>query len=121
LSEAELEENPEPERAAADLTMAQALGLALVPPRSLAARCQILTASASGDTGLTLLRGEFTIENEADSPVEVMLGRFADEFSVNLGPVGPRVTTSLLIPPDHAVRPWRIGLRGSGPVRLCTG
>jgi hypothetical protein len=122
LSEAELLKRPEAERAGADLTMAQALGLSLAPPRSRAVgRCQTLASSAAGDTGLTLLRGEFTMKNEASSPVEVMLGRFSDELSVNLGPVDPQVTTSLAIPVDNATQPWRLGLIGSGPVRLCTG
>ncbi|MCW2988976.1 MAG: hypothetical protein JWM24_1914, partial [Solirubrobacterales bacterium] len=122
LSEAELLKRPEAERAGADLTMAQALGLALAPPRSRAVgRCQTLASSAAGDTGLTLLRGEFTMKNEGSSPVEVMLGRFSDDFSVNLGPVDPRVTTSLAIPVDNATQRWRLGLIGSGRVRLCTG
>ncbi len=121
FSEAALRQRPELERAAADLTMAQALGLSLVAPHSKARRCQTLIASTTGDTGLTLLRGEFTIKNQGDSPVEVTLGRFADEFSVNLGLVEPQVITSLQIPVDNASRPWRLGLRGSGPVRLCTG
>jgi hypothetical protein len=119
LTEAELGERPEAERAGADLTMAQALGLALLPPRSPALRCQRLTASAAGETGITLLRGQFTIENQARLPVEVMLGRFSGELSVSLGPVDPGITTSLRVPPDDAAQPWRLGLIGAGPVRLC--
>jgi len=121
LSETELLKRPEIERARADLTMAQTLGLALKPPHLAAHRqCQTLASSAAGDTGLTLLRGEFTMKNEGDSPIEVMLGRFSDELSVSLGPLGPRISTALVIPVDKASRPWRLGLIGNGPVRLCT-
>lgn len=119
-SEAELIERPEPERAAADLTMAQALGLALVPPHSEDARCQSLTASASGETGLTLLRGGFSLENQSGEPVEVMLRRFAEEgFSVSLGLLEADQKTALTIPPDASEQPWQLGLRGRGQVRLC--
>jgi hypothetical protein len=113
LSENELLKRPETERAGADLS--------LKPPNSGAiGRCQTLASSTAGDTGLTLLRGEFTMKNEGNSPVEVMLGRFSNEFSVSLGPLDPQVSTSLVIPVDNASRPWRLGLIGSGPVRLCT-
>lgn len=119
--EAELAERPEPEKAGADLTLAQALGLALVPPRSADVRCQQLTATPSGETGITLLRGGFTIANQGAAPVEVMLKRFAeDDFSVSLGPLNPGVRSALAIPPDSAKRPWQLGLKGDGPVRLCT-
>jgi hypothetical protein len=120
-SAAELAKRPESEKAGADLTMAQALGLALAPPRSPDARCQPLAATASGETGITLLRGGFTIANRGSVPVEVMLRRFAEgDFSVSLGPLSAGVKTALVIPPDAARRPWQLGLRGSGPVRLCT-
>jgi hypothetical protein len=121
-SELQLVERPEPERAGADLTMAQALGLALSPPRARDRRCQSLAASASGETGVTLLRGGFTITNQGPATVvEVMLKRFAQgDFSVNLGPLGPGVKTALTIPPDDSQRPWQLGLRGEGPIRLCT-
>lgn len=120
--EAELAARPPTDRLYADLTLAGALGLALVEPepglRKIA--CQGLTASAGGDTGVTLLRGGFTLDNRAAAPVEVLLSRFADEFSVDLGPLPAGVKTSLRIPPDEASRPWNLGLRGEGPVRLCT-
>lgn len=120
-SEAELGQRPELERAGADLTMAQALGLSLAAPQSADAHCQRLKATASGDTGITLLGGGFTIANQGSARVEVMLRRFArGDFSVSLGPLDPGVKTALVIPPDLAKRPWSLGLEGRGPMRLCT-
>jgi hypothetical protein len=119
-SEAELAKRPESEKAGADLTMAQALGLSLAPRQSTAVRCQPLTATASGDTGITLLPGGFTIANQSTAPVEVMLKRFAEgDFAVSLGALDTGVKTALVIPPDAAKRPWHLGLKGSGLVRLC--
>jgi hypothetical protein len=121
FDETELAARPEPERAAADLTMAQAIGLALVPPPRgrQALDCQPLSASAGGDTGQALPPGDFRIANAGPAPFDLKLRRFADALSVSLGPVPPGVTTSLSIPPDRARRPWRLGLVGAGPVRLC--
>jgi hypothetical protein len=122
FTEEELQARPASERASADLTIAQALGLALAPPdpRVRTAQCQMLQANAVGYSGLTLIRGGFTLSNRGGADVEVLLSRFADELSVLLGPVGPGVITSLEIPEDASIRPWNLGLRGNGPVRLCT-
>lgn len=119
-SEAELIGRPEPKRAAADLTMAQALGLALVTPHAEDARCQSLAASAGGETGLTLLHGGFSLEDQSGEPVEVVLRRFAEDgFSVSLGLLESGQKTALTIPPDASEKPWQLGLQGSGQVRLC--
>jgi hypothetical protein len=122
FSEAELAARPEPERAAADLTIAQAVGLGLATPRRGVEPigCEAVRASAAGATGVTLLRGGFTIANPGATAFEVTLGRYADGFSVSLGPVEPGVTTALTIPVDSARRPWRLGLVGDGVARLCT-
>jgi hypothetical protein len=122
FSEKELEGRPEAERAGADLTIAQALGLALHRPSAAtqSLQCQGVDASAQGATGITLLHGGFTLENRAAAPLEVELSRFAEEFSVNFGPVQPGVKTALTIPPDSSVKPWTVGLLGDGPARLCT-
>lgn len=121
-SEGELEARPEAERAGADLTLAQVLGLALLPPapgdRTIA--CRPLRASAEGGTGVTLLEGGFTLTNEAGSDVEVLLSRFAPGFPVSLGPLPPGVGAALWIPVDNSDRPWSLGLKGEGPVRFCT-
>jgi hypothetical protein len=122
FDEAELAARPPEERLSADLTLASALGLALVAPspseRNL--RCQDLEASPAGGTGVTLLPGSFTLDNRGMAPVEVLLSRFADEFSVDMGALPTGVETSLTIPADRSDRPWSLGLRGEGPVRLCT-
>jgi hypothetical protein len=109
-------------RFAADVTIAQALGLALRTPQAGARtlRCQRLRAQPDGVTGVTLLHGGFTLDNQGGEAVEVLLGRFSDGLSVGLGPVPAGVETELVIPVDASTRPWRLGLRGSGPVRLCT-
>lgn len=120
--EAELKARPQAERESADLTLAQALGLALRSPEPTqrVIACQPLQASAEGATGVTLLHGGFTLKNEAPAAVEVLLGRFAPSPSVSLGPVPPGVRTALRIPLDNSDQPWNLSLIGAGPVRLCT-
>lgn len=121
-SESELAARPEADRAAADSTLASALGLGLAPESSArtTVECQTVQASASGVTGLTLLRGGFTLTNEGNSDAEVLLGRFSDGLSVDLGPLSAGTSTSLTIPVDRSTRPWRLGLAGEGPVELCS-
>jgi hypothetical protein len=121
-SEAELESRSPAELEGADLTLAQALGLSLLPPArgSRTIGCQSLQASAGGETGLTLLHGGFTLANETEADVEVLLSRFAEGFPVSLGPVPPGTRTALTIPVDNSERPWNLGLSGEGPVQLCT-
>jgi hypothetical protein len=120
--EGELEARPEAEKEGADLTLAQALRLALLPPnpsdRTIA--CEPLQASTEGQTGVTLLHGGFTLANEASAGIEVMMSRFAAGLPVSLGPLPPGVKTSLTVPVDNSERPWNLGLRGEGQVRLCT-
>lgn len=120
--EDELKARPEAERESADLTLAQALGLALLTPEPSARviACQPLRASTEGATGVTLLQGGFTLKNEAAAPVEVLLGRFAADAAVSLGPVPAGLRTALQIPVDSSNLPWNLSLVGEGPVRLCT-
>jgi len=122
FSEAELAERSESDRATADVTLAEAEGLALAPPAPTerTVRCQALRASASGDTGVTLLRGGFTLTNRTSTAIEVMLARFADSFSVDLGPLQAGAKAAITIPIDNSNRPWSLGLKGNGAVRLCT-
>jgi hypothetical protein len=96
--------------------------LALQPPSTGARQlsCQPLGATAAGPTGVTLLYGGFTLGNEGRGEVEVLLSRFADEPSIDLGPLPPGVKTALTIPTDASKRPWSLALRGEGQVRLCT-
>jgi hypothetical protein len=120
--ETELEARPLPELNGADLTIAQALGLGLRPPRRdvQVLACEPLEASESGETGTTLLHGGFSFTNQGEIPVEVMLSRFSSELSVSFGPIEPGQKASLRIPVDNSKRPWNLGLKGAGPVQLCT-
>lgn len=122
FGEAELEGRPQPEREAADVVIAQALGLALVEPRAgeRTLACQSLKASSGGYTGVTLLHGGFTLASRSSGPVEVALGRFADGFGVHFGSLEAGAKAALSIPVDESSRPWSLGLVGYGPVRLCT-
>ena len=122
FSEAELADRPEPEKAAADLKMAQALGLAITPPEPGAKTigCQTLQATGLGETGITLLHGGFTLDNRGETEVALSLGRFSEGLPVNFGSLAPRTPVSLYVPEDQSTRPWRLGLIGSGRVRLCT-
>jgi hypothetical protein len=121
-SEAELKRRSVGELDGADLVNAQALGLALRPPRPQAKTfgCEPLEASAEGLTGTTLLHGGFTLENRGAVPVEVMLSRFSSELSVSLGPLQAGQKAALRIPRDDSSQPWALGLKGAGIVRLCT-
>lgn len=121
-SEAQLAARPQPEREAADLTLAQALGLGLVEPGrgSRVIACQRLQPSAAAETGVTLLRGAFTLENESGADAEVLLSRFSAGFPVSLGPLPAGVRTALTIPVDSSDRPWNLGIGGEVPIRLCT-
>lgn len=122
FSETELEARPQGEREEADVTLAQALGLALHPPAESESTiaCQPLRASSAGYTGVTLLHGGFTLANESGIGVEVHLGRFAEGFPVSFGELPAGVKTALTVPVDSSRRPWNLGLTGIGPVRLCT-
>jgi hypothetical protein len=119
FSEAELAVRPEPERATADLVMAQALGLGLVSPEGSARGCRGLIASATGEPGFRLEPGVIQIANTGGVPFEVMLSRISAGFSVSLGPLPAAEVTSLTLPEDEAERPWRLGLVGSGRARVC--
>ncbi len=82
--------------------------------------CQTLQATELGETGITLLRGGFKLENQGEGEVGLSLGRFSEGLPVEFGSLGPDSPVSLYIPKDESTRPWRLGLTGSGPVRLCT-
>jgi hypothetical protein len=123
FSEAELEARPRADRRRADLTLAQALGLRLASPGR-AARgigCRSLPVSPRSRTGIALPSGSLTLANETSAAAEVMLGRFATGLPVDLGPLRAGAKAALTIPGDSSSRPWRLGLKGAGPVRLCTG
>jgi hypothetical protein len=120
FTEEQLAERPATERATADLTMAQAMSMSLISPAGSFDECRRLSASIEADVRTALPSGEYLIENESASPVEVLLRRFAHEFPVTLGPIEPGASAALPIPQDQTSRDWRLGLGGSGPVRLCS-
>jgi hypothetical protein len=76
-------------------------------------------ASPAGATGSLLRPGEFTLEARAGTGAEGLLGRFSDGLPVDLGSLRPGPGGSLTIPADRTTRPWRLGLRGEGPVTVC--
>jgi hypothetical protein len=121
-SEGDLAVRPEGDRAVADQTLASALGLRLAPEQTGRANvgCQTVRASATGNTAVTLVRGGFTVANGGNDDVEVLLSRFSGDLPVDLGPLSAGSTASLAIPIDRSTRPWRLGLRGAGPIRLCS-
>ena len=121
-TESELQTRPDDERSAADLTIAQALGLEIAPPSpgTRIVSCQSLKATRLGETGITLLHGGFEFENRGNQPVDLSIGRFSSGLPVDFGSLEPGAPVSLYIPRDESTRPWRLGLIGSGPVRLCT-
>jgi hypothetical protein len=121
FDEAEIEGHPEANLGSADLVLAQALGLALgePAPRSRPLRCQRLEAASDGGTGLTLFPGSFSFENLGSASAEILLGRFSGELAVVMGRLEPGVSSALAIPGDRSERPWDLGLKGDGPVRLC--
>jgi hypothetical protein len=126
-SESELASSPEWVRVTADDLFVRGLGVELVsgrgsPSRVLvqgSGRCRKVAATPSGETGLVLGPGEITLRPRPGGSAEVLLARFADRFSVRLGPLGPGHASSVTLPADRSPRPWRLGLRGDGRVAVC--
>jgi len=115
----ELRASPESQRLKADRVLATILGLKLAPVGSAAAPCRTVRASPSGVTGLKLAPGRVTIGASGSTKVKVLLGRFSDQLPVDAGSLGRRSRASLTIPTDRSTHPWRLGLKGDGPVKLC--
>jgi hypothetical protein len=130
-TEAELIASPLLARAEADKVFAAALGIQLKAGPSAGFHidagagtdCRTVQASADGETGIEFGPGGvfLSIPARARTRAGVLLRRYADEFSViDLGVVRPGAAASLDIPADLSARPWQLGLRGSGPVTVCT-
>jgi hypothetical protein len=121
-SEDELAEKPDDVRSAADVTLAQALGLTLGSSNATGGKldCQTLAATSTGRTGLTLFSGDFKLTNDSATGIVVRLGRFSGELPVQLGYFVSGSEVSLEIPADSSSRPWELGLAGDGPVELCS-
>jgi hypothetical protein len=125
-TEAELVASPPPARAEADKVFAAALGIrltALSEPIDAGGgtSCRTVPASSGGETGIELGPGQVTlIPARARARAQVVLRRYADEFSViGLGVVRSGAAATFAIPGDLSARPWHLGLRGSGPVTVC--
>jgi hypothetical protein len=123
FSAAELAEQGEEERVRADRTLARALPIGLVPaingPTRQRPPCRMLPASPTGFRSTRLRAGTFELVNGSDTAVGVRLGRFSPNLPVELGSLDARSADRLTIPSDNSVRPWIMGLKGSGSVRLC--
>ena len=81
--------------------------------------CRILRAAPIAPPPVDLRPGEVTIQRRAGPGVEVLLGRFSDGFSFDLGSLQSARAGSFALPADRSTRPWRLGVRGSGLVSVC--
>jgi hypothetical protein len=117
LSQSELARSGEQSRAAADLALAHAHDLRLVPGDRFrdAGRCRLL--SVGGEIGLP--DSLVTLTARGHGPSQVMLSRFSAGPSVPLGEVAPGTSMRLRIPSDRSSRRWRLGVRGEGPLAVC--
>jgi hypothetical protein len=125
-SEPELASSPAPARFAADQLLASALRIRLRPASPASSTgggagsgCRTVVASPTGETGLEPVPGTVVMRARRRTSAEVLLARFSDGFSVDLGALQPGSARSLTIPADRSTRPWRLGLRGAGPVTVC--
>jgi hypothetical protein len=114
FSAAELEERPEEDRASADATLAEALGLALGPAAGEPGPCREV------GTGSPLPWGALNLVNGGQSSVDLAAGRYSDGFPVPLGPLPPGGRASLEVPPDGSGLPWRLSVTGDS-LLVCRG
>jgi hypothetical protein len=119
-TQSQLRSRSEAEREEADRVLAAAVGLGLRPARGSApGPCRVVPASRGGRAALTLGAGRATLEARGAAPIAVSAGRFSARAPVDLGPLKPGRAVSLTIPADRSTRPWHLGLRGYGAVRVC--
>ncbi|MDQ2632062.1 MAG: hypothetical protein M3Y75_13980 [Actinomycetota bacterium] len=112
-SEAELMRRSNRERQFADRTMADVLALRLKPIEDKASRrCRPLVSGES----TALPSGRYELRSPGGNPV-LHLGRFADDFPVELGDLPAGETRALAIPVDRARRMWK--LTTESPLRIC--
>jgi hypothetical protein len=120
-TEAELETAAAEARVPADKVLAAALGIELVPgapsPRS-GQGCRVLRPATEAPAVVELAPGGGLLRAGEGASVEVDLGRFADNFPVDMGGL-PSGWSRLAIPTDRSTRPWRAQLSGSGAVTVC--
>jgi hypothetical protein len=119
-SEGELEAAPEEARIPADKVLAAALGVKLLPAPALPllpANCHTVRPNATEAAVEPTARG--ILLHTVGGPVKLGLGRFADEFPVQLGTLGRDDWGIFKIPADRSERLWRAQLSGSAAVTLC--
>jgi len=120
-SETELEAAPEKARVPADKVLAAALDLELRPsptPPTLPPSCRTVRPTAA-EPAIVELAARVTVLHAENGPVKIGLGRFADEFPVQMGALGGDNWGAIRIPADRSKRLWRAQLDGSAPVTVC--
>jgi hypothetical protein len=121
FSEVQLLAAEESQKQAADMTLAAATRLRLVLARGSRQSTACRLISPAGDwyaEGHLAKAGTFEIEDIGDGDATLMLGRFAQTGTAQLGILPAGDSRSLSIPRDRSPRPWRLSVRGS-PVRVC--
>ncbi len=117
----EVRHRPATVRDRADVVLARALSLRLVPASSSAPRpgCQT-TRERTGDLAHVALPagGRMLVENGRRRGATVALRRFGPSFAAGAGRLGPGETALLRVPRDAAPEPWRIAAAPDA-VRVC--
>jgi hypothetical protein len=119
----ELADRPAPVRNTADRLLGRALDLHLVPEAggSRAARSGCVRAEPSRGfhpSSTLVPRGGALLRPSKDGTA-VHLRRFGPTGAYPLGELARGAPTSVAIPPDSASEPWRVVVRGGGPVAVC--
>ena len=103
---------------AADRVVADAHGIRLAPPPAPVGRCPVLQGYDPAGTVVPAVAPGLALQPLGTNPLEVQIGRFAEDFPVDVGAV-PRGGATLVIPDDASSLPWRASLHGAAGVRLC--
>ena len=116
----EIEAASEADRSRIDTILVGALRVRLIPAKRvspLPRTCRIAEATEAIGDPVTVTSPVLLIEPE--KTVGIYLGRFGPDASAPAwGAVGG-VPTGYLIPSGRSDRPWRIGFKGEGKVRVC--
>lgn len=116
-SEDEVAALPEAERASIDRQLAGFLGLKLARADVIPRSCAALKPAGDGTSGATLPPKGATL-TAGNRSAAVMLGRFGDEATVDLGEVPPRSIRRLNLPEPVLQTSWRISTPGP-KLRIC--
>lgn len=120
LDEEEIAEASPEHRAQADALMIDTAGIALSgfpPPAS--GRCLRVRGQDGIFGPYEAKPGHYLINNRSRGELSVHLSRFSDPPGPPVGSIFPRSVAGLDLPPDNAIRPWRIYFTGDGPVTVC--